>query len=334
MVSTRGEFRHPVLMIALRQLFAGLSVVLSSIAWADTYPSKTIKIIVPYTPGAGTDIIARTIANKLTSRFGRTVVVENRPGAGGNVAHDMIAKAAPDGYSIMIAGLSLVTNGYMQDDLPYDPHKDFAPISLVARVPNILIVHNGLPVKSLQQLIALAKAKPGELSYASAGNGTSLHLAAELLQRMARIELIHLPYKGSGPAETDVISGQVDIIFDGITGALPHIKAGNVRALAITSSKRSPHLPNLPTMAQAGLPGYEMAAWFGFFAPAKTPPPIVDTLNREIVRILKLPDVREKLAGLGIDLLGTTAKDLATVMRLDAAKWGKVFRPVPANAVK
>ena len=204
-------------MSALSKLIIVLFLGVTSIVWADTYPSKIIKIIVPYTPGAGSDIIARTIANKLTSRLGKTVVVENRPGAGGNVAHDVIAKATPDGYSIMIAGLSLVTNGYMQDDLPYDPQKDFAPISLVARIPNILIVHNGLPVKSLQQLIALAKAKRGELSYASAGNGTSLHLAAELLQRMAQIELIHIPYKGSGPAETDVISGQVDIIFDGMS---------------------------------------------------------------------------------------------------------------------
>lgn len=321
-------------MSALSKLIIVVFLSVTSIVRADSYPSKTIKIIVPYTPGAGSDIIARTIANKLTSRLGKTVVVENRPGAGGNVAHDMIAKATPDGYSIMIAGLSLVTNGYMQDDLPYDPQKDFAPISLVARIPNILIVHNGLPVKSLQQLIALAKAKRGELSYASAGNGTSLHLAAELLQRMAQIELIHIPYKGSGPAETDVISGQVDIIFDGITGALPHIKAGNVRALAITSTKRSPHLPNLPTMAEAGLPGYEMAAWFGFFAPAKTPAPIIDKLNREIVAILKLPDVREKLAGLGVEFLGTTAQELAAVMRTDAAKWEKVFRPVPAKAAK
>ena len=321
-------------MSALSKLIIVVFLSVTSIVRADSYPSKTIKIIVPYTPGAGSDIIARTIANKLTSRLGKTVVVENRPGAGGNVAHDMIAKATPDGYSIMIAGLSLVTNGYMQDDLPYDPQKDFAPISLVARIPNILIVHNGLPVKSLQQLIALAKAKRGELSYASAGNGTSLHLAAELLQRMAQIELIHIPYKGSGPAETDVISGQVDIIFDGITGALPHIKAGNVRALAITSTKRSPHLPNLPTMAEAGLPGYEMAAWFGFFAPAKTPAPIIDKLNREIVAILKLPDVREKLAGLGVEFFGTTAQELAAVMRTDAAKWEKVFRPVPAKAAK
>ena len=331
----RSLFRHDHYnMRALSNLIILVFLGLSSIAWADTYPSKTIRIIVPYTPGGGADITARTIAHKLTARLGKTVVVENRPGAGGNIAHDLIAKAAPDGYSIMIAGLSLVTNGYMQDDLPYDPQKDFAPISLVVRIPNILSVHNGLPVKSLRQLIALAKAKRGELSYASAGNGTSLHLAAELLQRMAQIELIHVPYKGSGPAEMDVISGQVDIIFDPIASALPHIKAGNVRALAITSTKRSPQLPALPTMAEAGLPGYEAAAWFGFFAPAKTPAPIIDKLNREIVMILKLPDVREKLAGLGVDFVGTTAQELATVMRTDAAKWEKVFRPVPAKAAK
>jgi tripartite-type tricarboxylate transporter receptor subunit TctC len=304
---------------------------LSAATWADVYPSKTIKIIVPYSPGGGSDIAARTIANKLTARLGQTVLVENRAGAGGNIAHDLIAKSSPDGYSLMIAGMSLVTNAYLQDKLPYDPLKDFAPITLAVRVPNLLAVNNSLPVKSVRELIALAKAKPGTLAYASAGNGTSLHLAAELLQSMAQIELIHIPYKGSGPAETDLISGQVQIIFDPISSALPHVKAGNMRALAITTAMRSKLLPNVPTMAEAGLPGYESAAWFGFFAPAKTPPAIIEKLNREIVAVLNEKDVQEKLAGLGVESIGSSVKALDALMRSDSVKWEKVFRNAAAN---
>jgi tripartite-type tricarboxylate transporter receptor subunit TctC len=310
---------------ALTNLIVIAFLALSWMAWADTYPSKTIKIIVPYSPGGGSDITARIIATKLSKKFGQTVVVENRAGAGGNIAHDLIAKAAPDGYSIMIAGMSLVTNAYLQEKLPYDPLADFAPITLAVRVPNVLAVNNDVPAKSLKELIALAKAKPGTLAYASAGNGTSLHLAAELLQSMAQIELIHIPYKGSGPAETDLISGQVQIILDPISSALPHIKAGNMRALAITTGKRSKLLPDVPTMAEAGLTGYDSAAWFGFFAPAKTPPAIVDKLNREIVGILKEKDVQEKLVGLGIEFIGTPVKELETLMRTDSVKWQKVF---------
>ena len=312
-------------------LFMVALLAVTSIATADTYPSKTIKIIVPYSPGGGADITARIIASKLTARFGQTVLVENRAGAGGNIAHDVIAKAPPDGYSIMIAGMSLVTNAYLQEKLPYDPLKDFAPITLAVRVPNLLAVNNALPVRSLQDLIALAKAKPGALAYASAGNGTSLHLAAELLQSMAQIELIHIPYKGSGPAETDLISGQVQIIFDPIASALPHIKAGNMRALAITTAKRSPLLAELPTMAEAGLPGYDCAAWFGFFAPAKTPRTIVDTLNKEIVAVLRQKDVQEKLKGLGIESVGTSVMELEKLMRTDSVKWEKVFSKAAAN---
>jgi tripartite-type tricarboxylate transporter receptor subunit TctC len=318
-------------MNALVKLIVAMALGISSIAWADTYPTKTIRIVVPYSPGGGADITARIIASKLTARFGQTVLVENRAGAGGNIAHDLIAKATPDGYSIMIAGMSLVTNGYLQDKLPYDPLKDFAPITLAVRVPNLLAVNNALPVKSVKELIALAKAKPGALAYASAGNGTSLHLAAELLQNMAQIELIHIPYKGSGPAETDLMSGQVQIIFDPIASALPHVKAGNMRALAITTAKRSPLLPNLPTMAEAGLSGYESAAWFGFFAPAHTPPAIIEKLNKEIVRILGQKDVQEKLTGLGIEFVGTSVTELEKLMLTDSVKWKKVFKKAATN---
>ena len=329
MLSLSRGSKQPLQVVTTLFMVALLGV--TSIATADTYPSKTVKIIVPYSPGGGADITARIIASKLTARFGQTVLVENRAGAGGNIAHDLIAKATPDGYSIMIAGMSLVTNGYLQDTLPYDPLNDFSPITLAVRVPNLLAVNNALPVKSVQELIALAKAKPGALAYASAGNGTSLHLAAELLQSMAQIDLIHIPYKGSGPAETDLISGQVQIIFDPIASALPHIKAGNMRALAITTAKRSTLLPDLPTMAEAGLPGYESAAWFGFFAPANTPPAIIDKLNQEIVGILKKKDVQEKLTGLGIEFVGTSVTELEKLMRTDSVKWKKVFRNAATN---
>ena len=315
--------------IAKSALITCMFVSLST--WAQTYPTKSIKIIVPYSPGGGSDIAARLIANKLSAAFSKTVIVENRAGAGGNIAHDLIAKAAPDGYTIMIAGMSLVTNAYLQEKLPYDPLKDFAPITLAVRVPNLLAVNNDVPAKSVKELIALAKAKPGTLTYASAGNGTSLHLAAELLQSMAQVELVHIPYKGSGPAEVDLISGQVEIIFDPIASALPHVKAGKMRALAITTAKRSKLLPDLPTMAEAGLAGYESAAWFGFFAPAKTPPAIVDRLNKEIVAVLKQKDIQEKLAAVGVETIGTPAQELDALMRSDMLKWEKVFKNAAAK---
>ncbi len=313
-------------MIKLKNLSALILFAFCSIAHAQTYPAKAIKIVVPYTPGGGADITTRIVAEQLSTRLKQPVVVENRPGAGGNIAHDLIAKATPDGYTLMIAGMSLVTNRFTQESLPYDPLKDFTPITLAVRVPNILAVNNNVPVKNLKELIAVAKAKPGELAYASAGNGTSLHLAAELLQSMAQIRLNHVPYKGSGPAEVDLISGQVEIIFDPIASALPHIRAGKMRALAITTAQRSTLLPSLPTMAEGGLPGYDSAAWFGFFAPAKTPVAIIEKLNKEIVAILKQKTVQERLAGLGVECIGTPIKDLETLMRTDSVKWEKVFR--------
>jgi tripartite-type tricarboxylate transporter receptor subunit TctC len=313
-------------MITFKNVLVLALYVFCSTTQAQTYPTKTIKIVVPYSPGGGADITTRIVAEQLTARLKQAVVVENRAGAGGNIAHDLIAKAAPDGYTLMIAGMSLVTNRYLQEKLPYDPLKDFSPITLAVRVPNILAVNNDVPVKNLKELITLAKAKPGELAYASAGNGTSLHLAAALLQSMAQIRLNHIPYKGSGPAEVDLIAGQVQIIFDPIASALPQIRAGKMRAIAITTAQRSALLPNVPTMAEAGLPGYDSAAWFGFFAPANTPVAIIEKLNAEIVAVLKQKVVQEKLVGLGVEAIGTPVKDLATLMLTDFAKWEKVFR--------
>lgn len=314
------------------QIFVLLTLCFTLDTFAQTYPTKAIKIVVPYTPGGGTDITARTIALKLSERLGQPVVVDNRPGAGGNIGHDIVAKAAPDGYTLMITGLSLVTNGYLQDKLPYDPIQDFAPISLAVTIPNVLAVYPGLAANSVKELIALAKTKPGGLNYASAGNGTSLHLAAELFKLLAQVNLTHVPYKGSGQAEPDVIGGQIEMIFDPLASVLPHIKSGRLRALGISTAVRSAVLPDVPTIAEAGVPGYEFAAWFGFFAPGKTAPEIISKLNREIVAILNLADVRKKLTSLGVDFVASTPQQLATQMRADAAKWAKVFKQTDTNA--
>ena len=296
-------------------------------AHAQTYPTKPLRLIVPYTPGGATDITSRIVARILSQRLGQQVVVDNRPGAGGNIGHDLVAKAAPDGYTFMIAGLSLITNGYFQEGkLPYDPIKDFAPITLAVTMPNVLVVTPSLPVTTVKQLIALARAKPNQLSYASAGNGTSLHLAAELFKFGSRVDMLHIPYKGSAQAVPDVIAGQVQVIFDTLPSALPHVRTGKLRAIAVTAAKRSTVIPELPTVAQGGLPGYDFAAWFGFFAPSKTSAAILATLNRETVAILKLPDVKQRLGALGIDTAGSTQQEFAAVIKKDQAKWAQVFK--------
>ena len=320
-----NPFSRSNFFLGLRAILLGVTVIAPCVQ-AQSYPVKPIKIIVPYTPAGGADITARTIAQKLSERLWQPVVIDNRPGAGGNIGHDLLAKSPPDGYTIMIAGLSLVTNGFLQDKLPYDPINDFAPISLAVTIPNVLAVYPGIAAKNVRELIALAKAKPGALNYASAGNGTSLHLAAELFKLLANVDLAHIPYKGSGQAEPDVISGQVELIFDPLASVLPHVKSGKLRALGISTAKRSAALPDVPTIAEAGVPGYEFAAWYGFFVPAKTPPEIITKLNREIVAILQLADVRAKLSSLGVEFVASTPQALTTQMRDDAAKWGKVLK--------
>jgi len=304
--------------------FALLAV---SVASAQSWPSKPIRWVVPFAPGGTTDILARTIGEKLTIALGKPVIVENNPGAGGGVGAVQTAKAAPDGYTIMGGTISThAINASLYKALPYDPVKDVAPITLIARVPNLLVVNPDVPAKNVRELIALMKANPGKYSFASSGNGTSQHLSGELFKSMAGVDMQHIPYKGSPPALQDVVSGQVTMTFDNITTAWPLAKAGKLRALAVTTARRSPIAPDVPTLAEAGLAGYEIGSWQGVFAPAGTPADIVKRLNVEIVKILRSPETVAKLAGLGLDPVGSDPKTFADFIASENVKWAKVVK--------
>jgi len=296
-------------------------------AMADTWPSKPIKWIVPFAPGGTTDILARTIGEKLAVAPGQPVIVENMPGAGGGLGADFVAKAAPDGYTILGGTISTnAINASLYKDLPYDPVKDFIPITLIARVPNMLVVNNDVPAKSVAELIVLMKKNPGKYTFASSGNGTSQHLAGELFKSMAGVDMQHIPYKGSPPALQDVMGGSVTMTFDNITTAWPLAKGGKLRALAVTTAKRSPAAPDVPTLAEAGVAGYEIGSWQGVFAPAGTPPEVVKRLNAEIVRIINLPEVREKLLILGAEPIGNSSEEFTVFVKAEVVKWGDVVR--------
>ena len=293
----------------------------------DKWPSKPVTYVVPFPPGGTTDVLARIIAQKLGAALGTTIVVENKPGAGGNVGSEFVARAAPDGYTILGGTISShAINVSLYPKLPYDPVRSFEPITLIGTNPNILVVNAASPYKSVQDITAALKAKPGSLSYASAGNGTSQHLSAELYKYMAGVDMVHIPYKGSGPAIQDVIGGQVPMMFDTSVVAGPHIESGRLRALAVTSSKRAAVFPNVPTMAESGVPGYDVVSWQAVFAPAGTPKPIVDRLYAEIARILKEPDVQERLAKLGLDPSGMPPAELAAFQKAEIEKGAKVIK--------
>ena len=313
-------------MFRMLALAAALAAVPGA-AHAQAWPSKPITYVVPFPPGGTTDILARIIGQKLGAALGTTIVVENKPGAGGNVGSEFVAKAAPDGYTIMGGTISShAINVSLYPKLPYDPVTSFAPITLIGTNPNILVVNAASPFKSVQEITAELKAKPGSLSYASAGNGTSQHLSAELYKFMAGVDMVHIPYKGSGPAIQDVIGGQVPMMFDTSVVAGPHIESGRLRALAVTSSKRAAAFPNVPTMAESGVPGYDVVSWQAVFAPAGTPKPIVDRLYAEISRILKEPDTQERLAKLGLDPSGMPPAELAAFQKSEIEKWAKVIK--------
>jgi tripartite-type tricarboxylate transporter receptor subunit TctC len=315
-------------MQTLLKLSLGLLLSLAAAAaGADAYPTKLIRMIVPFPAGGTTDILARSVGQKLGEALGQQVIIDNRPGAGGNIGSDMVAKAAPDGYTLLMGTVGThAINPSLYPKMPYDHVKDFAPIALVAGVPNVLVVNPSVEAKSMQELIALAKAKPGQLSFASSGNGTSIHLSAELFKTMAGVDMLHVPYKGSAPALTDLIGGQVNLMFDNLTSSLSYIKAGKLRALAVTSSKRSPALPDVPTIAEAGLPGFEASSWFGVFAPAGTPPEIIARLNKEIVKALSSAELKERLAGQGAEAVGDSPEQFAAHIKSETAKWAKVVK--------
>ena len=313
--------------VATWMLGAAFALLAAGVAGAQSWPAKPIRWIVPFAPGGTTDILARTISDKLTIALGKPVIVENNPGAGGGVGAVQTAKAAPDGYTIMGGTISThAINASLYKTLPYDPVKDFTPITLIARVPNLLVVNPDVPAKNLKELIALMKANPSKYTFASSGNGTSQHLSGELFKSMAGVDMQHIPYKGSPAALQDVVSGQVTMTFDNITTAWPLAKAGKLRALAVTTAKRSPIAPDVPTLAEAGLAGYEIGSWQGVFAPAGTPVDVVKRLNTEIVKIINMPDVREKLVGLGAEPVGNTPDEFAALVKSEVVKWAAVVK--------
>jgi tripartite-type tricarboxylate transporter receptor subunit TctC len=293
---------------------------------AQEWPNKPIRWIVPFPPGGAMDVMARALAEKSSKSLGQAVVIENKPGAGGNIGADFVARSDADGYTMMITSIGMATNKYLYPKLSYDPVKDFSPVSLIAIVPNVLVTNATQPnVKTVSDVIANAKAQPGKLTYASAGNGSSIHLAGEVFTSMAKIDMQHIPYKGSNPAVTDLLGGQVNYMFDSITSAKPHIDAGKLRPIGITTSKRSKALPNVPTIAESGLPGYEVTPWFAVFVPAATPKPIVNKLNAALLDALKSPEIKAKFDGIGAEPLGTTPDELASYLNKEIERWGKVI---------
>ncbi|MEF7612953.1 tripartite tricarboxylate transporter substrate binding protein [Aquincola sp. MAHUQ-54] len=306
---------------------AGLAAApLAGIAHAQgTYPAKPVRWVVPFPPAGAMDVIARTLGEQMGRQLGQTFVIENRPGAGGNIGSQDVARSPADGYTMMIVANGMAVNRYLYTRLAYDPVKDFAPVSLVAVVPNVLVVPAAHPARTVADVIRLAKAEPGRFTYASAGNGTSIHLAGELFASMARLDVLHVPYKGSGPAVTDLIGGQVDMMFDSITSARPHIESGRLRALGVTTAARSSALPDVPTIAEAGLPGYELSPWFAVYVPAGTPAPVIDKLNGALLAAMRLPEVKARFAAIGAEAVGGSPKQLAAHLEAEMAKWGRII---------
>jgi tripartite-type tricarboxylate transporter receptor subunit TctC len=301
--------------------------------FAQSYPNKTIHFIMPYPVGGSIDIAGRMVIQKLAENLGQQIVVDNRTGAGGIVGTEMAARAAADGYTLVMGGNgTLALSPHLQRHLPYDPVRDFAPITQLVIVPYVLVVNPALKANSVGELIALAKSRPGEINYASGGNGSAPHLAAELFKRMADVRLLHVPYKGSTPGINDVISGQVQLTFTGIPSVLSQIKSGRLRPLAVTSAKRAAALPNVPTIGESGVPGYEVSPWFGVLVPARTPPALVTRLNSEIVKVLRSPAIRERFAAEGVEPVGNTPAQFAAHIKLELAKWGKVLEDAGIRA--
>ena len=297
----------------------------STIAVAQSYPTKPIRIIVGYPAGGPTDMIARTVAQKLTPALGQQVIVDNRPGASGMIGAELTVKAAPDGYTLLTVPITYAVTPSVFPKMPYDAEKDLAPVALVAAAPFILVVHPTLPVKTVKDLIALAKSRPGQINYASASAGGMPHLAGELFNIMAGVKLTHIPYKGAAPATIDLLAGQVSLMFNNMLSAMPHVKSGKLRAVAVTSAKRSSAVPELPTVAET-IPGFEASGWYGAFAPAATPREIIATLNGEINRLMRQPDVAQRLAGDGVEAVTMTPAEFGTYLHSEIVKWGKVVK--------
>jgi tripartite-type tricarboxylate transporter receptor subunit TctC len=326
-------------MKGLTRALAGFAVALcAAVASAQdpaaSYPSRTIRLVVPFPPGGVTDRLGRVLAQKMQEDWGQPAVVDNRPGASGMIAAEAVAKAAPDGYTLMMGHIGThAINASLFAKLPYDPVRDFAPVSLLVTVPNILLLHPTVPASSVRELIALARARPGTLNFASPGSGTSGHMSAELFKSMAGVDIVHVPYKGPGPALQDLLAGQVNMLFDTVASSLPQVRAGKAKGLAVTSRDRAVIAPDIPTMAESGVPGYEIAPWFAAFAPAGTPASIVAKLQGEMARILAQPDVRNAFVNQqGMTLIASTPDELAAHVQREIAKWAKVVKETGARA--
>lgn len=301
-------------------------------ASAQSYPTRPIWLIVPFAAGGGSDIVARTVAQKLGEALGHPVLVDNKPGAGGNIGTDVAAKAAPDGYTIVMGVFGpIAVNPSLFGNLPYDPLRDFAPITQAVTVTNMLAVHPSVPAGTVKELIEYGRQNPGKLASATGGVGTAGHMASELFKSMTRLDMAVVPYKGAAPAVNDVLNGQVPITFEALLSTLPYVKTGKLKAIAVTTSTRSSLLPDIPTIAEAGLPGYDANNWYGFLAPARTPEPVIAILHREITRVLRMPDVTEKLASVGAEPVGNTPEAFSTVIRTDVAKWKRIVQETGAK---
>lgn len=295
-------------------------------ASAQNFPVKPIRVIVPLAAGGPGDVLARVIGQKLSEHVGQPVIIDNRPGANTNIGTEFVAKAPPDGYTLLATASTLTINPSMYATLSYDPLRDFAPLTLIASTPLVLVVHPSLPVKSVKELIALARSKPGQLNYGSAGNGSALHLAGEMFNSLARVKLVHVPYKGVTNAFSDLLGGQISIMFPGAPIALPQVKAGKLRALGTTGAGRTAAAPELPPIGESGLPGYEVSVWYGILAPAGTPTAVINRLHSEISKIVQLPEIKERWAVLGAEALHNTPEQFAAFLKADLGKWAKVVR--------
>jgi tripartite-type tricarboxylate transporter receptor subunit TctC len=300
-------------------------------AGAQTYPVKPVRLIVPFAPGGGTDLIGRILALSLGEALGQSIVVDNRGGAGSSLGTELATRAAPDGYTLLLGNISLAFNAELYKNLSYDARRDLAPVSLVAVQPNILVIHPSLPAKTVAEFATLARARPGQIAYGSAGTGSGTHLAGELLKMLLKIDLLHVPYKGTGPALTNLVGGQVQMMVSTFASALPHVRTGRMRALGVTTVKRSPAAPDVPTLIEAGVPGFEYSTWYAVFAPTGTPRPIVEQLNKALHQLNGRDELKQRFDAQGVEPMVSTPAELAAYLRSETVKWGKVVKATGAR---